>query len=116
MLAEARVKPYSREPPGHWARPGLGRDHRQTGQESVTRSARSSDRVGRMWYEMCLTGMLLSAFMLANHVDLDARSGMGAGLMCPAHVNSHGRRGERWKRAECESIHVVNTCIVTRLV
>ena len=49
--------------------------------------------------------------MLANRVDLDVRSGMGAGPMCPAHVNSHGRRGERWKRAECESIHVVNTCI-----
>ena len=28
---------------------GHSRDRRQTGQESVTRSARSSDRVGRMW-------------------------------------------------------------------
>ena len=30
---------------------GYSRDRRQTGQESVTRSARSSDRVGRMWVD-----------------------------------------------------------------
>ena len=36
--------------------------------------------------------------MLANVVDLDASSGMGAGPTCLMHVKPHGR-GERWERA-----------------
>ena len=37
--------------------------------------------------------------MLANGVDLDASSGMGAGPTYPMHVKPHGRHGERWERA-----------------
>ena len=36
--------------------------------------------------------------MLANGVDLDASSGMGAGPTYPVHVKPHGRHGERWER------------------
>ena len=54
--------------------------------------------------------------MLANGVDLDASSGMGAGPTCPMHVKPHGRRGERWERANVESIsskHVLTYPIIT---
>ena len=49
--------------------------------------------------------------MLANGVDLDASSGMGAGPTYPVHVKPHGRRGERWERANVNqymyTIHVL---------
>ena len=90
---------------------GHSRDRRQTGQESVTRSARPSDRVGRMWVDGPHLQLLLRASTLANGVDLDASSGMGAGSMCPVHVKPHGRRGERWERANVSqymyTIHVL---------
>ena len=90
---------------------GHSRDRRQTGQESVTRSARPSDRVGRMWVDGPHLQLLLRASTLANGVDLDASSGMGAGSMCPVHVKPHGCRGERWERANVSqymyTIHVL---------
>ena len=52
--------------------------------------------------------------MLANGVDLDASSGMGAGPMCPVHGKAHGRLGERWERANVESIDLVNRSIDLR--
>ena len=49
--------------------------------------------------------------MLANGVDLDVSSGMGAGSMYPVHVKPHGSRGERWERAHVSqymyAIHVL---------
>lgn len=86
------------------------RDRRQTGQESVTRSARPSDRVGRMWVDGPHWQLLLRAFMLVKGVDLDTSSGIGAGSTCLVHVEPHGRRGERWERANVSqymyTIHV----------
>ena len=75
------------------------RDRRQTGQESVTRSARPGDRVGRMWVDGPHWQLLLRAFMLVKGVDLDTSSGMGARPTCLVHVEPHGRRGERSERA-----------------
>ena len=47
------------------------------GQESVTRSARSSARVGRMWVDEPHWQLLLSACMLAIGVGIDDSLGMG---------------------------------------
>ena len=64
-----------------------------------------------MWVDGPHLQLLLRASTLANGVDLDASSGMGAGSMCPVHVKPHGRRGERWERANVSqymyTIHVL---------
>jgi len=65
---------------------GHSRDHRQTGQESVARSARPCDRIGRHvggWASLAAAAEGLHACQWCGYID--GSSEMGAGPMRPVH-------------------------------